>query len=157
MRSFQARLLCSLLLCLILCAILPACDRGQEPNSPAEAVTATPEEVLATLAPEATPLAISDVCTRIAMPLLAYKFTCSKYKFSQLCANIVSPIVIECANTVLVPTGALVMLILKVILIVWSPKYSTLEINLLALCMYAKFPFVLGKPDVLLNSKYSMT
>ena len=69
MRSFRTHLLCSLLLCLILCAILPACDRGQEPNSPsADVVTATPEEVLATLAPEATPLAISDVCKRIVLP-----------------------------------------------------------------------------------------
>ena len=69
MRSFRTHLLCSLLLCLILCAILPACDRGQEPNSPpAEVVTATPEEVLATLAPEASPLAISDVCKRIVLP-----------------------------------------------------------------------------------------
>ena len=69
MRSFRTHLLCSLLLCLILCAILPACDRGQEPNSPsADVVTATPEEVLAPLAPEATPLAISDVCTRIVLP-----------------------------------------------------------------------------------------
>ena len=68
MRSFQTRLLCSLLLCLILCAILSACDREQTPNAPAEAVTATPEEVMATLSPEATPLAISDVCKRIVLP-----------------------------------------------------------------------------------------
>lgn len=67
--SLRVRIACSLLLCLILCAILPACDRGQEPNSPsADVVTATPEEVLATLAPEATPLAISDVCKRIVLP-----------------------------------------------------------------------------------------
>lgn len=58
-----------LLSILLLCAILPACDRGQEPNSPsADVVTATPEEVLATLAPEAVPLAISDVCQRIVLP-----------------------------------------------------------------------------------------
>ena len=63
--SFRARLLCSCLLCLILCILLSACDSGRD-KAPTK-VSATPEEILATLSPEATPLAISDVCQRIIL------------------------------------------------------------------------------------------
>ena len=67
MKLFRIRFLFPFLLCLILCAILLSCDSGQGDKSPA-GVSATPEEIVATLSPEAVPLKISDVCTRIVLP-----------------------------------------------------------------------------------------
>ena len=64
--SLRVRIFCSCLLCLILCAILSACDSGRD-KTPADTST-TPEEIVASLAPEATPLPISDVCKRIVLP-----------------------------------------------------------------------------------------
>lgn len=51
---------------LLLCTILSACDSGRD-KIPA-GVSNTPEEIVATLSPEAAPLAISDVCKRIVLP-----------------------------------------------------------------------------------------
>ena len=64
--SLRVRIFCSCLLCLILCAILSSCDNGRD-KTPAVTSTA-PEEIVAALAPEATPLPISDVCKRIVLP-----------------------------------------------------------------------------------------
>ena len=55
-----------LLSILLLCAILSSCDNGRD-KTPADTST-TPEEIVASLAPEATPLPISDVCKRIVLP-----------------------------------------------------------------------------------------
>ena len=57
--SLRVRIFCSCLLCLILCAILSSCDSGRD-KTPADTST-TPEEIVASLAPGATPLPISDV------------------------------------------------------------------------------------------------
>ena len=66
MKLFRMRFLFPFLLCLLLCACLSACDEGG--GSSSAGMPATPEQVLSVLAPEATPLPISDVCRQITLP-----------------------------------------------------------------------------------------